>query len=179
MIESLIAAAISLILAAQTPNIPVELKVQALQTAQLALDFAKNYQATVPAASVPVIPAPVLETAIVPATTSIEIWQNSNVIADETESGLIDVSGFHTATLSFAWQAFATSTHQCQYRYQRYDSEQKRISDSTFVYFSDADPYDKPQNCRAVATIPLDAKYVRIGSWTPANGQISAALQMQ
>jgi len=40
--ESLIAMAVALILAAQQPQVPVELRIQALKTAEVAISYAQN-----------------------------------------------------------------------------------------------------------------------------------------
>ena len=46
--ETLIAMAIALIMAAQQPNVPADLRVQALKTAQIALEYAQVAPKDVP-----------------------------------------------------------------------------------------------------------------------------------
>jgi len=48
MVAALLALALQLLIAAQKPNVPVELRNQAISTAELAIEFATNSQQNIP-----------------------------------------------------------------------------------------------------------------------------------
>ncbi len=58
MANILISLALQLILAAQKPNVPIELKFNALKTAQIALDYASSHPSEVYTSSMPATEAP-------------------------------------------------------------------------------------------------------------------------